>query len=62
MKVLVKYRAPTEDPDDPFLPLFLYTEPLDVISEDEETVTIRYQDSEFYTYKIKKKYIEKTYP
>ncbi|MCI9092669.1 MAG: hypothetical protein HFF36_02625 [Coprobacillus sp.] len=57
-QVLIKYRSPTRDPKESFMPLFLYTEFLDVIKETEQTVTVRYDCSEFYTYEFDKKYIE----
>lgn len=40
MKVLIKYRSPTCNPEEPFMPLFLYTVTLDVIKEDEEHVIV----------------------
>lgn len=56
--VIIKYRSPTIDHE--YMPLFLYTEPLKVIKEDEKTITVQHNNSEFYTYKFDKKYIEKS--
>lgn len=40
MKVLIKYRSPTCNPEDPFMPMFLYKEVLDVIKETKNTVIV----------------------
>lgn len=53
--VIIKYRAQTVDND--HMPLFLYTEPLRVVKETEDTIII--QHNEFYTYEFNKKYIER---
>ena len=58
-QVLIKYRSPTCNPKEPFMPLFLYTEFLEVIEETEKTVIVQYNRSEFYTYEFKKEYIMK---
>lgn len=39
--------------------LWLYSRPLYVIKETEDTVIIRYNNNEFYTYEFNKKYIKK---
>lgn len=62
MKVLIKYRSPTCNPNEPFMPMFLYTELLDVIKETDETIIVQWNSKEFYTYEFKKEYIEKAYP
>lgn len=59
MKVVIKYRSPTCNPEDPFMPMFLYKELLDVIKETNDTVIVQYNHSEFYTYEFNKEYIEK---
>lgn len=55
--VIIKYRAPTVNKE--YMPLFLYTEPLPIIEEKENTVIVQYNNSEFYTYEFDKKYIER---
>lgn len=55
--VIIKYRAPSLNND--HMPLFLYTEPLLVIEEKENTVVVQYNNSEIYTYEFDKKYIER---
>lgn len=59
--VLIKYRSPTCDTEEPFMPLFLYTELLDVIKETETHIVVCWNNSEFYTYTFKKEYIKETY-
>lgn len=56
--VKIKYRAPTIDGE--HMPLWLYSRPLYVIKETEDTVIVRYNNSAFYTYEFDKKYIEKS--
>ena len=56
--VKIAYRAPTIDGD--HMPLWLYDRPLYVIKEKEDTVIVRYNNSEFYTFELDKKYIEKS--
>lgn len=56
--VLIKGRAQTVDHE--YMPLWLYSRPLYVIKETEDTVIVRYNNSEFYTYEFNKKYIEKS--
>lgn len=56
--VLIKDRAQTVDNE--YMPLWLYSRPLYVIKETQDTVIVRYNNSEFYTYEFNKKYIEKS--
>ena len=42
------------------MPLWLYDRPLYVIKETQDTVIVRYNNSEFYTYEFAKKYIIKS--
>ena len=56
--VLIKDRAQTVDHE--YMPLWLYSRPLYVIKETPDTVIVRYNNSEFYTYEFDKKYIEKS--
>ena len=56
--VLIKDRAQTVDHE--HMPLWLYDRPLYVIKETENTVIVRYNNSEFYTYEFDKKYIIKS--
>lgn len=56
--VIIKYRAQTTDHE--YMPLWLYSRPLYVIKETQDTVIVRYNNSEFYTYEFDKKYIEKS--
>ena len=46
--VKIAYRAPTIDGD--HMPLWLYDRPLYVIKEKEDTVVVRCNNNEFYTY------------
>lgn len=55
--VIIKYRAPTIYNER--MPSYLYTEPLKVIEEKENTVIVQHNNSEFYTYEFDKKYIER---
>ena len=55
---LIKDRAQTVDHE--YMPLWLYSRPLYVIKETENTVIVRYNNSEFYTYEFDKKYIIKS--
>lgn len=55
--VIIKYRAPSIN--NGHMPLFLYTTPLLVLEEKENTVKVQYNNSEFYTYEFDKKYIER---
>lgn len=57
-QVLIKYRSPTCNPKEPFMPLFLYTEFLNVIEETSETIIVQYDNNKDYTYKFNKKYIK----
>lgn len=56
--VLIKDRAQTVDHE--YMPLWLYSRPLYVIKETQDTVIVRYNNSEFYTYEFDKKYIIKS--
>nr|DAN38867.1 MAG TPA: hypothetical protein [Caudoviricetes sp.] len=56
--VKIAYRAQTVDNE--YMPLWLYSRPLYVIKETQDTVIVRYNNSEFYTYEFDKKYIEKS--
>lgn len=56
--VKIAYLAPTVDGE--HMELWLYSRPLYVIKETENTVIVRYNNSEFYTYEFKKEYIEKS--
>ena len=49
--------APTVDGE--HMELWLYSRPLYVIKETENTVVVRYNNSEFYTFEFNKKYIIK---
>ena len=55
---LIKDRAQTVDHE--YMPLWLYSRPLYVIKETQDTVIVRYNNSEFYTYEFDKKYIIKS--
>lgn len=55
--VLIKYRAPTLD--NQFMPLFLYTEPLRVLEENENNVCVTYKDKDYYAFWFNKKYIDR---
>lgn len=56
--VKIAYLAPTVNGE--HMELWLYSRPLYVIKETEETVILRYNNNEFYTYEFNKKYIEKS--
>ena len=56
--VKIAYLAPTTD--NSHMELWLYSRPLYVIKETENTVIVRYNNNEFYTYEFNKKYIEKS--
>lgn len=56
--VIIKYRAQTVDHE--YMPLWLYSRPLYVIKETEDTVIVRYNNLEFYTFEFDKKYIIKS--
>lgn len=56
--VKISYLAPTVDGY--HMELWLYPRPLYVIKETQDTVIVRYNNSEFYTYEFDKKYIEKS--
>ena len=56
--VIIKYRAQTVDHE--YMPLWLYSRPLYVIKETEDTVIVRYNNSEFYAYEFKKENVEKS--
>ena len=56
--VKISYMAPTVDGE--HMELWLYSRPLYVIKETEDTVIVRYNNSEFYTYEFKKEHIEKS--
>lgn len=56
--VKIAYLAPTVDGE--HMELWLYSRPLYVIKETEDTVIVRYNNSEFYTYEFKKEYIKKS--
>ncbi len=55
--VIIKY--PSLDIHNTRMPMFLYTEPLKVIKETENTVIVQHNNSEFYTYEFNKKHIER---
>lgn len=57
--VTIKYRAHTNSVEEPYMPLFLYTEPLRVLKETEKTIVVQHNNSEFYTYEFDKKYIDR---
>lgn len=54
----IAYMAPTVNGD--HMELWLYSRPLYVIKETQDTVIVRYNNSEFYTYEFKKENIEKS--
>ena len=56
--VTIQYRAQTVEHE--YMPLWLYSRPLYVIKETQDTVIVRYNNSEFYTYEFDKKYIIKS--
>lgn len=56
--VKIEYLAPTVNGD--HMELWLYSRPLYVIKETENTVIVRYNNSVFYTYEFDKKYIIKS--
>ena len=56
--VKIKYLAPTVDGE--HTEFWLYSRPLYVIKETQDTVIVRYNNSEFYTYEFKKENIEKS--
>lgn len=56
--VKIAYLAPTVDGE--HMELWLYSRPLYVIKETENTVIVRYNNSEFYTYEFNKKFIIKS--
>lgn len=56
--VKIAYLAPTVDGER--MELWLYSRPLYVVKETQDTVIVRYNNSEFYTYEFKKEYIEKS--
>lgn len=56
--VKIAYMAPTVDGE--HMELWLYSRPLYVVKETENTVVVRYNNSEFYTYEFNKKHIEKS--
>ena len=55
--VIIKYRAPSICGE--HMPLYLYTEPLHVLDEKENTIVVSYDNSEFYIYEFNKKYVER---
>lgn len=55
---LIKYRAQTVDHE--YMPLWLYSRPMRVIKETNDTITVQYDKSEFYTFVFKKENIEKS--
>lgn len=55
--VIIKYRAPSIDGE--HMPLYLYTEPLRVLEDNEQSICVIYKDNEFYSYWFNKKYIER---
>lgn len=59
MYVLIKYRALTVD--NQYMPLFLYATPLTILSETDETITVRYNDYDYYTYTFKKKNVDRMF-
>lgn len=56
--VKIEYLSPTVDGE--HMELWLYSRPLYVIKETEDTVIVRHNNNEFYTYEFNKKYIEKS--
>ena len=59
MYVLIKYRALTVD--NQYMPLFLYATPLPIIGETEDTVTVQYNNSDYYTFIFHKKNIDRRF-
>lgn len=41
------------------MPLYLYTEPLRVLEDNEDNICVIYKDNEFYSYWFNKKYIDR---
>lgn len=54
---LIKYRAQTVNHE--YMPLWLYSRPMCVIKETNDTITVQYDKLEFYTFVFKKENIEK---
>ena len=59
MYVLIKYRALTVDSQ--HMPLFMYAEPLPVVTETEYTITVMYHDNEYYKYTFDKSKVERRF-
>ena len=55
--VIIKY--PALSITNERMPMWLYTEPLQVLREKENTIVVQHNNSEFYTYEFDKKYIER---
>lgn len=55
---LIKHRAQTVNHE--YMPLWLYSRPMRVIAETDDTVTVRYEKSEYYTYTFKKESIDRS--
>ena len=55
-RVRIKYRALSEEHE--HMPEFMYNECLEVVEENNKTVTVIYHNNVCYKYKFKKKYIE----
>ena len=56
MYVLIKYRALTID--NQHMPLFMYTMPLPVIEETENTITVQFNENDYYKYTFDKSKIQ----
>lgn len=59
MYVLIEYRALTIDNE--YMPLFLYATPLPVIAETDDTITVQYHESDYYTYTFEKSKIDRRF-
>lgn len=59
MYVLIKYRALTID--NQHMPLFMYAEPLPIIGETEDTITVQYNGNDYYKYEFNKSKIERRF-
>lgn len=59
MYVLIKYRALTID--NQHMPLFMYAEPLPVVGETHDTITVRYHENDYYKYTFDKSKVERRF-
>ncbi|MFQ9974114.1 hypothetical protein [Coprobacillus cateniformis] len=55
--VIIKYPALSIHGE--HMPMWLYTEPLQVFKEKENSIIVSHNGNEFYTYEFDKKYIER---